>query len=87
MDYATTRLIGGLADFETELCMLHGLLYEVTESVSGQSSLNRVELGTDGRLTRSPIESDGPTPEDFVNAHLDYLNELAAMFGANTATL
>ena len=87
MDYATTRLIGGLAEFETELCMFHGLRYEVAESVSGQSSLNRVDLGTDGRLIRSPIESDGPTPEDFVNAHLDYLNELAAMFEANTATL
>ena len=85
MDYTTTRLSGGLAEFETELCMLHGLRYDVAESVSGQSfPSTEWSLGTDGKLTRSPIDPDGPTPEDFVNAHLDYLNELAAMFEANT---
>ena len=86
IDYMTTRITGGLAEFEAELCRLHGLRYDVGESASWQSSdrIDRVELGTDGKLTRSPIDPDEPTPEDFVNAHRDYLNDLAAVFEANT---
>jgi hypothetical protein len=86
MDYTAAQVSGGLAEFETELCMLHGLRYDIGESTSWQSSdpVNRVELGTDGKLTRSPIDPGEPTPEDFVNAHLGYLNELAAVFEANT---
>jgi hypothetical protein len=89
IDYVTVRIIGGLAEFETELCKLHGLWYDIGESASGQppESLNRVELGDDGKLIRSPMDPDGATPEDFVNAHRDYLDELAAVFEANSRSL
>lgn len=86
IDYATVRHIGGLAEFETELCKLHGLRYDIGESASGQSSesFDRVELTADGKLTRSPIDPGEPTSQDFVRAHLGYLNELVAVFAANT---
>lgn len=88
MMYATARVTGGLWHFETELCHLHGLRYDIAEAASWQTmeSLDRVALDADGRLLRSPMAPDEPSTQDFVAAHVDYLDELAAVFRRYTAT-
>lgn len=87
MDYFIARVSGALVELETELCAIHGLRYEIGELGSWHTTgtPDRVEVGPDGVLTRSPIGQDEPRSEDFVDAHLDYLAELVAVFDKYTA--
>lgn len=89
LGYMVARATGSLWELETALCELHGLSYEIVETTASNDTkkLSKVELGPEGRLTRTPVKGDEPTAEEFVAAHRSYLIELAAVFEKNSIGL
>jgi len=87
--YMVARATGSLWELETALCELPGLSYEIVETTASNDTkkLSKVELGPEGRLTRTPVKGDEPTTEEFVAAHRSYLIELAAVFEKNSIGL
>ncbi len=86
MGYISASTMGGIRDYETQLTALHGLHYDIAETVENAdgetASLTRVVL-TDGRLRREPLDANRNDASDFLLAHDAYLRDLATTFARN----
>jgi hypothetical protein len=86
MDYISASTMGGIRAYETRLTALHGLHYDIAETVEhadgDTTSLARVTL-TDGRLLREPLDANRNDASDFLLAHDAYMRDLALTFATN----
>ena len=90
MDYISASTMGGIREYETQLTALHGLEYEIAETVGlndGETApISRVLL-VGGELQREPLDQNRPDASDFLLAHDVYLRDLAATFARNVMHL
>lgn len=85
MQYISASTMGGIRNYEVELTALHGLSYDVAESVEradGSASLARISL-VDGALCRDELDVDRHDASGFLLAHQLYLQDLATVFANN----
>lgn len=88
MSYAFAQASGALREFEERLCTLHGLRYELVETLLGESqdpiSHTLLGLRQDHSLKRAPFTADGlKDVQAFASANPEYLRALRATFDAH----
>jgi hypothetical protein len=86
MQYMTARAGGSVWEFESELCRLHGLSYELVagSTVADATKHELVQLIPGAKLQRSPLIGPVTNTEAFWTAHRDYLRDLASLFDSYT---